>query len=292
MCLLRDDCFASVRLKDGALTTYGVASVEDGVLEGLGITPLAGRLFTRPNEQGVVVNEVAVRRFGFRSAQAAIGSLVPDASTDNPPRQIIGVVPDFSLASVERAIGPTVYDNGPQFALVDVKLTGERLPETLAAIERLWPRIGLSEAPKHYFLNDHVQQLYASILRMSQAFGVMSLVAVLLACLGLIGLSAASTDRRTKEIGIRKALGAGKGEIVRLLVGQFTKPVIWGAVIAWPLSAYFMSRWLDGFAYHVQLTPWPFLAAAVIALVLALLTVGTHSYSVARIKPVMALRYE
>ena len=291
-CLISNDCFASIRMTDGSLTTYGVAPVEAGVLESLGVVPLAGRLFGQAEESGVVINQAAVRRFGFGSARAAIGKLVPDSSTENAPQEIIGVVGDFSLASVERVTGPTVYNNRRGFGLVDVKLTGQRIPETLAAIDRLWPRAGLPEAPRRYFLNDHIQQLYASMLRMAQAFGAMSIVAVLLACLGLIGLSAAATDRRTKEIGIRKALGASRGAIVRLLAWQFTKPVIWAAAIAWPVSAFLMSRWLDGFAYHVDLTPWPFIAAAAAAVALALLTVSVHSYSVARIKPVVALRYE
>jgi putative ABC transport system permease protein len=132
----------------------------------------------------------------------------------------------------------------------------------------------------------------SSEIRKLEAFGAMAIVAVVLACLGLIGLSAAATDRRTKEIGIRKALGAGDREIVWLLVWQFTRPVIWAAVIAWPVSAYLMSRWLDGYAYHVELTLLPFVAATAIALVLAVLTVGVHSFAVARIKPVAALRYE
>jgi len=127
---------------------------------------------------------------------------------------------------------------------------------------------------------------------MAQAFSVMAIIAVTLACLGLVGLSAAATDRRTKEIGIRKAMGAGEREIVWLLVWQFTKPVIWAAVIAWPVTAYLMSQWLNGYAYHVDLTALPFIGATAVALVLALFTVGVHSFSVARIKPVVALRCE
>jgi putative ABC transport system permease protein len=291
-CLLAADCFASIRLTDGTLSDYGVAPVEAGVLESLGLTPIAGRLFTRAEGSGVVINEQAMRRFGFTSARDAIGKLVPDASTANPPREILGVVKDFSLASVENPIGPMVFSNQERYNLLDVKLTGERVPETLAAIDRLWPRLGLAEPPKRYFLNDHVQRLYRSMLRMAQAFGVMSVVAVLLACLGLVGLSAAATDRRTKEIGIRKAMGAGRNEIVRLLVWQFTKPVIWAAAIACPSSAFLMSRWLNGFAYHIELTPRPFLAAAGVAFALSLLTVSAHSFTAARMKAVQALRYE
>jgi putative ABC transport system permease protein len=293
-CLITGECFASIRMADGTLTTYGVASVEAGVLESLGVAPIAGRLFREaPEMQAVVINEQARLRFGFASAQDALGKWVPDASTANPPREIVGVVPDFSMASVERAVGPVVYDNRQRRSdLLDVQLTGQHVPETLAALDGLKARLNSPEPPKRYFLNDRIRDLYQSMLRMAQAFGVMAIIAITLACLGLIGLSAAATDRRTKEIGIRKALGAGDRDIVRLLVWQFTRPVIWAAVIAWPVSAYVMSKWLDGYAYHIELTPVPFVVATAAAVLLAVLTVGLHSFSVARVKPVAALRYE
>jgi putative ABC transport system permease protein len=293
-CLITGECFASIRMADGTLTTYGVASAEAGVLESLGVKPVAGRLFgAAPERQSVVINEQARLRFGFASAQDAIGKLVPDSSTANPPRAIVGVVPDFSLASVERAIAPMVYDNHPgQADLIDVQLTGQHVPETLAALDGLKARFNSIDPLKRYFLDDRIRDLYQSMLRMAQAFAAMATLAVVLACLGLIGLSAAATDRRTKEIGIRKALGAGDREIVWLLVWQFTRPVIWAALLACPVSAYLMSKWLAGYAYHIELTPLPFVAATAAALVLAVLTVGLHSFSVARVKPVAALRYE
>jgi ABC-type lipoprotein release transport system permease subunit len=101
-----------------------------------------------------------------------------------------------------------------------------------------------------------------------------------------------ATERRTKEIGIRKAMGAGTGDIVRLLVWQFIKPVIWANAVAWPIAGFLMNRWLHGFAYHVELEPWLFLAATSLALLSALITVGTQSYLVAKAKPIAALRYE
>jgi putative ABC transport system permease protein len=293
-CLITGGCFDNIRMIDGSLTAYGVASAEAGVLESLGIVPIAGRLPGATTEtQAVVINEQAVRRFGFSSPQDAVGKLVPDASTTRPPVQIVGVVPDFSMASVERPVGPMVYNNQLQRSdLLDVQLTGRHVPEVLAALDKLQPRFNPDEVLKRYFLNDRIQDLYQSMLRMAQAFSVMAIIAVMLACLGLIGLSAAATDRRTKEIGIRKALGADDRDIVWLLVWQFTRPVLWAAAIAWPVSAYLMSRWLDGYAYHVELTLVPFIGATAIALVLAVLTVGAYSFSVARTKPVTALRYE
>jgi putative ABC transport system permease protein len=293
-CLISGTCFDNIRMVDGSLTAFGTATAEAGVLESLGIEPIVGRL---PDPivtaTQVVINEQALRRFGFPSAQDAIGKLLPDSSTRNPPREIVGVVPDFSMSSVERPVGPMVYSTSVRGSnLLDVQLTGQHVPEVLVALDKLKPRFNPNDVLKRYFLNDRIQDLYQAMLRMAQAFSVMAIIAVVLACLGLIGLSAAATDRRTKEIGIRKAMGAGDREIVGLLVWQFTKPVIWAAAIAWPVSAYLMSQWLNGYAYHVDLTLTPFVGATVVAAVLALLTVGVHSFSVARIKPVVALRYE
>jgi putative ABC transport system permease protein len=176
--------------------------------------------------------------------------------------------------------------------LVHIKLTGRDIPETLSAIDRLWLATGNSGASDRFFLNHYIQTFYLTILREVQACTVFAVVAALLACLGLIGLSASATERRTKEIGIRKAMGAGTGDIVRLLVWQFCKPVLWANVMAWPIAGSLMNRWLHGFAYHVELAPWTFTAAGASALVIALLTVSGQAFLAARARPVAALRYE
>ena len=292
--------FSTMRLIDGTQTTIGSVTLEAGVLELFGVRPLAGRLFTNADVSArdrVLINESAVRRFGFASPARAVGQVVPIADSRTDPEEIIGVVPDFALYSVEREIGPTMYGNhgGPNdvfLSLIDVKLDGRKLPETLASIQHVWRAMGASEPLQSFFLDDYVQNLYLAVLRFAQAFALMAGIAVLLACLGLVGLSASTTDRRTKEIGIRKAMGASTGAIVRLLIWQFTQPVLWGAVMAAPLSAWLMHRWLEGFAYHVALSPWPLLAAAALAVGIAVLTVSAHSYAVARAKPIAALRYE
>ena len=117
-------------------------------------------------------------------------------------------------------------------------------------------------------------------------------MALLIACLGLFGIAAFSSERRTKEIGIRKVMGAETRDIMRMLLWQFSKPVFYGSLIAWPVAAYIMNRWLQGFAYHVELGPWLFIATTALTFIIALVTVSTQCWPVARAKPAAALRYE
>jgi putative ABC transport system permease protein len=303
--LLTRAAFEDVRLKDGSLAAIDMVDVEQGAIDLYGLKPLAGSFDAVSDASGpttagkCIINESAVRRFGFSSAAAAIGQLLPIASDQDAVAEIGGVVPDFAIHTVEQSAKPGVYylisPNTPDaryFRLINVKLRGRSIPETLSAIDRLWSSTGNSGPPDRFFLNDYIQNLYLGMLREAQALTVFSGVAVLLACLGLVGLSASATERRIKEIGIRKAMGAGTSNIVRLLVWQFMKPVLWANVIAWPVAGLLMNRWLHGFAYHVELTPWVFVAAAALALITALLTVGAQSYQVARVRPIGALRYE
>jgi putative ABC transport system permease protein len=196
---------------------------------------------------------------------------------------------------VEHTIEPqefVVTTADPALDLINVKLTGQQIPETLSGIDRLWVATGSKTPISRVFLDERIQIMYLAMLRQAQLFGVFASVAVILACLGLLGLAAAIAERRTREIGIRKALGADTGNIIALLLQQFAKPVLWANFIAWPVTAYAMHRWLQEFAYHVDLAAWLFPAAAGLALLIALLTVSTHSILVARAKPVAALRYE
>ena len=158
-------------------------------------------------------------------------------------------------------------------------------------IDAAWSQIMHSSIHRR-FLSQSLQDMYADIILQGTAISLGTGLAVVIAALGLFGLSAHSTEQRTKEIGIRKSMGAGTGDIVRLLMWQFTKPVLWANLIAWPLAAWLMTRWLETFAYHIDLPLWLFPATAAVALTIALLTVSVHSILVARAKPVAALRYE
>jgi putative ABC transport system permease protein len=211
------------------------------------------------------------------------------------PVQIIGVVPNASLDSVQHPSDPTMFVNeidGPNSVHAHLRLTGRNIPETLAAIDRVWRATGTTEPIGPMFLDNYIEGRYLSVLREAQGFAVFSGVALLLACLGLVGLAVSTTERRTKEIGIRKVMGASTGDVLRLLTWEFAKPVLWANVIAWPLAYFAMSRWLNGYLRHVALDPWIFVGASAVALVIALGTVSGKALLVARTKPVAALRYE
>jgi putative ABC transport system permease protein len=246
------------------------------------------------------LNETAARKFGLGPPALALGKLVPMSTPDRrgtpeKPVQstVLAVVPDFSLSSVAEAVPPTVYfQQHDGLDLISARLSGHDIPETLAAIDALWRHLANAELPKRFFLDQQIQQQYLGVLRQSEAFGTCAAIAMSLSCIGLFALTAAAAERRTKEIGIRKALGADTGAVVRLLLWQFTKPVVWASLLAWPVAGYVMHRWLAGFAYHIDLPLGIFLAAACAALLIALATVSAQSILVARARPVEALRYE
>jgi putative ABC transport system permease protein len=267
--------------------------VEPSLFDLYGIKPVAGRDLGSSAGPYYLLNETAARQLGFARPSDAIGYELPAYGQRAVP--VAGVVPDFSLDSVEHKIeaqGFVVTTQDPLLNLINVKLTGHQIPETLNAIDRLWKATGSQGPIRRFFLEEHIQSMYLAMLREAQLFGVFAIVAIVLACLGLLGMAASIAERRTREIGIRKALGADTGNIIRLLLQQFAKPVLWANFIAWPVTAYAMHRWLQEFAYHVDLAAWLFPAAAGLALLIALLTVSTHSILVARAKPVAALRYE
>jgi putative ABC transport system permease protein len=270
--------------------------VEPSLFDLYAIKPVAGRTSGNAGSTYYVINETAARHLGFARPADAVGYEAPVYDAKPPQKvSVIGVIPDFSFDSVEHTIEAQAFGVIPSdtgLDLINVKLTGHQIPETLNAIDRLWTATGPKTPISRVFLKERIQTMYLAMLREAQLFGVFASIAVVLASLGLLGLAASIAERRTREIGIRKALGADTGNIIRLLLRQFAKPVLWANLIAWPVTAYAMHRWLLGFAYHVDLAVWLFPAAAVLALLIAILTVSTHSILVARAKPVAALRYE
>jgi putative ABC transport system permease protein len=302
------------QLHNGQSLSIHESAIDVGFLELYGFKPLAGRFFSAAHEQDVppedsklplgltvVINETARRQLGYATPGDAIGQSVPlnllrslDVNqVDARPAEIIGVVADFPMGSIRDPIGPTVFYVQPNlFQLMSVKLSGRQIPETLASIDLLWKRLGGSRPVSRFFFDQQVEDTYRDMIRQQQLMTALESVALFIACLGLFGIAAFSSERRTKEIGIRKVMGAETRDIMRMLLWQFSRPVFYGSLIAWPVAAYIMHRWLQGFAYHVELSPWLFIATTALTLLIALITVSAHCWPVARAKPAAALRYE
>ena len=206
--------------------------------------------------------------------------------------EIVGVAPD-APRSVHAAAEPIVYfvSSGPIDA-VSIKMTGQDIPGTVKAIEAAWRRVMGSQRLQEQSLSQYRQNLNLDLIIQGLAVGVSAGLAVLIACLGLFALSAYTTELRTKEIGVRKVMGADTWQVVMLLLWQFTLPVLVATAIAVPVGFLVMRWWLSGFVYRVPLTAWTFVLAAAAAVAIAWLTVSWQSFAVARAKPASALRYE
>jgi putative ABC transport system permease protein len=259
----------------------------------------------------VILNETAVRELGFKSPQDAVGHLLtwhfdPGFSMDNlgrptPPArasEIVGVVPDISFGTVKQKVVASFYYVAPKNSMMNslalnIKIDPAHTGEALAGIDKVWARVSGGQPVQKFFADQFLLiKNYLDNVIQGGFIAVCSLIAVSIACLGLFALSAYTAERRTKEIGIRKAMGASSADILGLLLWQFTQPVLLAAVLAAPVAWFAMDWWLRGFAYHVDVAPWTFAAAVGAAVVIAWGTVFVHALKVARARPVGALRYE
>jgi putative ABC transport system permease protein len=298
--------------------TIGQYNVGEGFFDAMGLKLLAGRWFdaNRPADDAtlpyppdknaekaiaqrgvnVVINQYAARKLGFSSPEDAVGKVVksnlfgPEDGMVNI--SIIGVVGDSRFRTVRTPIDPIMFRKvrtGPGWMII--RYNGD--PATVkSAVERQWKQFTSDVPFNAKFSEDIMGEMYKKEDARAQIFAAFSLLAVVIGCLGLFGLAAFTAERRTKEIGIRKVLGARTRDIVRLLVWQFSRPVIVANVIAWPIAWWMMRDWLNGFDQRIALTPLPFLLAASIALGIAIATVVGHAVRVARANPIHALRYE
>jgi putative ABC transport system permease protein len=275
------------------------------------MTPLAGRLFDAGRSsdflsmpsgteeaatRGVVLNESAVTLLGFDSAELAIGQKLSMPAARQPTvATIVGVVPDMHLGSLRKAIEPMAFfvaDAGLPYLVLDIEVAARST--TMREIEAVWASLVPGAVLSTTFLEDAYAALYLEAERQTVIFTVFAAFAVFVACLGLYGLAAFTAQYRTKEIGIRKVVGARVVDIVLLLTWQFSRLVLVAAPAGLVISAFGMQEWLTGFAYRISLfaNSWIFAAAALAAFAIAWLTLGIHAARVARTNPIQALRHE
>lgn len=276
---------------DGEAHTIYTNRIDRDWLAVLGVETTAGQAFT-PDFPGndtsfVLVNEALVREFGWEN---------PIGEPVNNYGRVAGVVEDYHFQSLHSAVEPmmlTLADRGnAPYRYLFVRLAGEGAPDVLADLEAAW-RAEVPESPFTWsFLEDDLNVQYATEHRAQRLMGAAALLAVLIACLGLFGLAAYAAERRTREIGIRKVVGAGTFSIVRLLSFEFVGLTMIAVVLAVPLAWIQMERWLDGFAYRTEIGWTTPVSAGLLALGVALVTVSWHAVRAAQADPVDSLRYE
>jgi putative ABC transport system permease protein len=256
-----------------------------------------GRFFSREfpsDSHAAILNETAARLLGWDDP---LGKKINNWSKERGNFTVIGVVRDFHYESLHHEIRPMAlflsggYYHRPE-QVIAVKLQAGDLPRTLGAIETAWRRSAPSQAFDYSFLDQDFDKLYINEKQTRKMFTVFSLLALFIACLGLFGLASFLVEQRTKEIGIRKVLGASAPGLVARLDGSFLKWVLAASLLAWPAAWYFMGRWLENFAYRIDLAGWMFLLSAGLAVVIALVTVSFQTVKAALKNPVDSLRFE
>lgn len=273
--------------------------VHDDAIETFGIELLAGRDYSEERADTgstVIINEAMVRHLGWGTPQEALGRNM-DTSGEAGLR-VIGVTDNFHYASLHRSVGPFVLpriddDLGSMNFFgryLAIRITSGNPQNALSAIEETWDAFVHDRPFEYLFVDQQIDQLYRAEENLSRVAGAFSMLGILIACLGLFGLAAFSAERRVKEIGIRKALGATVTNIVNLLNKEFLKLVAIGFVLAVPFTWYAMNRWLADFAYRIEINPIVFLLSGGLALMVALVTVSWQSIKAALMNPVESLR--
>ncbi len=272
--------------------TLGTYKVDTEFLETYGMEVVAGRWFsrTRPvDSTATVLNEEAARRLGFANPQDAIGTRLIWA--DRKTVDVIGVIRDFHVRSLREQIEPMLFLLESDYYYVSARLQSENAGETLAFLEKTLTSFAPQRPFEYFFVDERFDALHRTDRQIGQVFGAFALIATIIACLGLFGLAAFTAARRTREVGVRKVLGASVVSIIALLSKEFTRLVVIAIVIAVPLGYLAMQRWLDGFAYRVEISAAVFAAAALTALGIAFLTVSYQALRAATIDPVRSLRH-
>ena len=243
----------------------------------------------------VLVNELTLERLGIASPEEALNQRIYDNDPEDALREmvIVGVVPTQNIVGFFQSVKPWVYRYQPSsFRVASIRITQGDIIDTVDDIEKVWERVIPEYPVQGRFLDDIFNDVYSILRYMNLALAIFAGVALSLALIGLFGLAAFMAAQRTKEIGVRKVLGASSMQIARLLVWQFSKPVMWGLAVALP-AAYFGSQlYLNFFADRIDSPIFVLLAAGVLAVLLAWGTVAGHVYRIAQANPVLALRYE
>ena len=273
-------------------------SVDYDYIQAMKLTVVAGRDFSKAagtdHLQAFIINESAVKAFGWNSSSEAIGkTFVRGDSKTGKKGHIIGVIKDFNFDKLDKPLAPMVMDvSVPRFNLFAIRVRPDHLPATIASIERIWNTYFPQRIFEYDFLDEHIQSLYKSEENLSKLVGWFAVIAIFISCIGLFGLASFMAIQRMREISIRKVLGATTPGLIFLLFRDFLRLVVLALLIASPVAAWFMNKWLHDFAYRIPLSWWIFVLTGLLAITITFLTVGWQGLRAARVNPAASLRAE
>ncbi len=273
-----------------------IKCVDDNYKDLYKLKLVAGRFFSKELSEkwqdAIVVNETTVKNLGFKNPEDAVGKKYLIGINRIKPA-IIGVVKDFNIASLKTNIKPLVLlNNHEYFHQFSVRISPVNTAGTMSGLEKAWKKYSSNYPFRYSFLDDFIANLYQPEEKSSTIISTFSFLAILIACLGLIGLASFIFELRKKEIGIRKVLGAGIPGLVKLLNIEFIKLVLIANIFAWPAAYYFMSRWLQNFAYKIELNIWTFLLVGIATVLIAFITISFQAVKSASANPIESLQYE
>jgi putative ABC transport system permease protein len=277
-----------------------VQHVDDDFIDLYDLKIIEGRKFSTEFPQdpksSIIINEATAEKLGWTdnpiNQEIEVGSAV---TMTRDKHRVVGVVRDYHFQSLHEEITPLVLFNKSlmgNFTMISVKVRPESIQETIGFLKSKWQEFDPHFPFEYAFVDDQFDELYRTEERMTKLFGYFTVLAIIIGCLGLFGLTSFIAEQRTKEIGIRKILGASSQGIVMMLVREFTKWILAAVVIAWPISYFIMNSWLQNFAYRSALGFEVFLISAVLALLVAVLTVSFQAVRAAVANPADSLRTE
>jgi putative ABC transport system permease protein len=275
------------------------AYTEDGYLETLGIEIIEGRGFDvdfKNDIDELVLNETAVSQLGYTNDNAVGKTIHYEFQNATHSMEIIGVVKDYHFQSLHQKIKPLALSVAPLFtgptSYLIANVKSSDYFELITLFQNAWNKINPASPFEYSFLDDDFQRNYKKEERTAKLIQYFTLIAIIVACLGLFGLAAFTAEQRIKEIGVRKVLGASTAQIVTLLSEDFLKLVVVAIILSSPIAYYIMDKWLQGFAYHISISVWMFVAAGFTSVLISLLTVGFQATKAALMNPVKSLRSE
>ena len=282
---------------EGSTQTKGILvehiPVDYDYVKTMGFSLAAGRDF-RPDTktdsvQSYLINETAVKAFGWETPEKAIGKKLAASGMNG---QVIGVLKDYHQHGLQESIRPVILNVAPFINVFAVRCEGNNTAEAVSQLKTTWQKFFPGHPLDYRFMDDDFQQQYEKEQKLTKTFTLAAVLAVVIACLGLFGLATYAVEARTKEIGIRKVLGASVGQIAVLLSGDFMRLVLLAFVMAMPVAWYVMNQWLQEFAYRIDISGWLFALAGALVLLIALLTVSLKAVKAALANPVKSLRSE